>query len=159
MSRAQALPSLLVCAKKSTDNVSRSHGRSSPQRPGIVCQPQEGRDSSSNHTRCHRTGWEKTKAAATDPKPRLSGNRVLGTAIEPKFRRAWRGKRLPTAPAPAHLHFHDRHEVLPLLLQIEGRLGLGEERGQQAGLDARGPALAGHGFAQGGDIRSWELTT
>ena len=88
---------------------------------------------------------------------------MLGTATEPKFNgaaaRSWRGKRPPTTLPRAHLHFHDRHEVLPLLLQIEGRLGLGEERRQQAGLDARGPALAGHGFAQGGDIRSWKLTT
>lgn len=112
---------------------------------------------------CHHTGWDKTKAAATNSKPGSSQNQVLGTAIEPKFNGAVmcarRDERLPATPAPAHLHFHDGHEVLPLLLQIEGRLGLGEERRQQAGLDARRPALAGHGFAQGGDIRSWKLTT
>lgn len=114
----------------------------------------------------HRAGWEKTKAAATNPKSRLSRNRVLGTATELKFNgksnTPLEGQTLSHNAPPhprAHLHFHDRHEVLPLLLQIEGRLGLCEERRQQAGLDARGPALAGHGFAQGGDIRSWKLTT
>lgn len=63
-------------------------------------------------------------------------------------REQWGSRQVTTVKrlARTNLHFHYRHKVLPLLLQIEWGLCLRQKRRQEAALDNRGLAFTRHSF-------------